>query len=99
MWIAARSLREPLFGGRQITVLKARKSEIVSSVRKGWLGRSFGQIADCSGEIAFIQIQPTQIVQNVRMIASITAYSLKLAARLHPLVQFEESNRQRKSSP
>src|SRR5882757_4974446 len=86
MWIGARRLREPFFGGRQITLLKACKPEIVGSVGEWRLGRSFCQITYCSREIPLIQIQPTQIVQNVRMIASITADSLKLTACIYRLV-------------
>ena len=94
-----RSLLQPLFRRGKISLSEICVAKIISRVWKGWFGCGLGQISNGAGVLVIVQIQSSQVIEDVRMISHFVAYELKLVTGFVGFVQFEEGYGERKSCP
>jgi hypothetical protein len=91
-----RGFLQPFFGGFQVTLFEVGVAQIIGCVRKRRLSRSLAQIPDGPLKVAAIQVQPSEVVQNVGVVTDFAAHNFELLACLVGLMQLEQRNRQGK---
>src|SRR5271169_1663527 len=75
------------------------KPQIKRRVWKGWMGTGFSQAFYRTFILSFLEIQPSQVIGNARLLADRLPHSFKFLARLGGLVLLKERYTKGESRP